>query len=69
MELIPQEEILQKIDNLRDEHFSLELKIEEIRRKPVLTTEDHFKIRNLKKLKLVTKDKIEELNHILRKRK
>jgi len=67
MGLIPQNELKEKIGNLKDEHFSLELKIEEIRRKPVLSTEDHFKIKNLKKLKLVTKDKIEELNHELKK--
>ena len=68
MGLIPQNELTEKIGNLKDEHFSLELKIEEIRRKPILSTEDHFKIKNLKKLKLVTKDKIEELNHILKKK-
>jgi len=66
MGLIPQNELKEKIGNLKDEHFSLELKIEEIRRKPVLSTEDHFKIKNLKKLKLITKDKIEELNHELK---
>ncbi len=68
MGLIPQNEIIDRIGNLKDEHFSLELKIEEIRRKPILSTEDHFKIKNLKKLKLVTKDKIEELNHILKRK-
>jgi len=67
MGLIPQNDLRERIGNLRDEHFSLELKIEEIRRKPILSTEDHFKIKNLKKLKLVTKDKIEELNHILKR--
>jgi len=67
MSVIPQDEIMERIGNLRDEHFNLELKIEEIRRKPILSTEDHFKIKNLKKLKLFTKDKIEELTHALKK--
>ncbi len=54
-----------KISRLKDEHFSIELKIEEIRKKPMLTTDDHVKITNLKKMKLMTKDKITELNAIL----
>ncbi len=58
-------ELVSRIDRLKEEHFNLELKIEEIRRKPVLSTEDHFKIRNLKKLKLMTKDKLNELDSIL----
>ncbi|MBN2693231.1 DUF465 domain-containing protein [bacterium] len=58
-------ELVSRIDRLKEEHFSLELKIEEIRRKPVLSTEDHFKIRNLKKLKLMTKDKLNELDAML----
>jgi hypothetical protein len=68
MGLIPQKELMEKIGSLKDEHFNLELKIEEIRRKPVLSTEDHFKIKNLKKLKLVTKDKIEELSYELKRK-
>lgn len=59
--MLEKQEIESRLEKLRDEHFGLELKIEEIRRRPLLTSEDHFKIKNLKKMKLKTKDKIEEL--------
>jgi hypothetical protein len=68
MEFTSKTDVLGRIDSLKDEHFSFEIKIEEIRRKAMLSTNDHITIKNLKKLKLKTKDKIEELNYVLRKK-
>ena len=68
MEFTNKTEVLGIIDSLKDEHFSFEVKIEEIRRKAMLTTNDQLEIKNLKKLKLKTKDRLEELNYLLRKK-
>ncbi len=67
MEEIKKAELLGRIDLLKEEHFSFETKIEEIKRKSMLSTNDQMEIKNLKKLKLRAKDKIEQLNYILRK--
>jgi len=49
---------LSRLQHLKDEHRSLDTRIQEITSRPYLTSDDQIEIARLKKLKLRTKDEI-----------
>jgi uncharacterized protein len=57
-QLIPNNAILEK---LWEEHLAYETKLEEFNKKRYLSAEDEMRRREIQKLKLVGKDRIEEI--------